>query len=231
MSKNFLDVSAAELPASLPIFPLNGVLLMPRCHLPLNIFEPRYLHMVLDALGHQRLIGLVQPMSAPEQGEEEGDPPALYRVGCLGKITQFEETKDGRLQIVLQGITRFEMVEELPVSYRGYRMATVRYGEFAQDFQPDEGPNVPRDKLIQQVVDYAHFKHLELERKSIETIPTHLLVDVLSMTLPFGTHDKQALVESPHLDDRARVLMGLMTMEMMGGGRLNVSPTDDSVKQ
>jgi Lon protease-like protein len=229
MSKNFLEISPAELPATLPIFPLNGVLLMPRCHLPLNIFEPRYLHMVLDALGNKRLIGLVQPISS--RADEEDEQPTLYRVGCLGKITQFEETKDGRLQIVLQGITRFEMEDELPLSYRGYRMAMVKYGEYAQDFLPDEGKGVPRDKLIQQVVDYASFKQLELERKSIETIPTHLLVDVLSMTLPFGTHDKQALVESPHLDDRARVLMGLMTMEMMGGDKLGLNMSNDSVKQ
>ncbi len=208
MSENPFDpVTVAQLPERLAIFPLAGATLLPRTQLPLNIFEPRYLNMVLDALGAQRMIGMVQP--DPRRPGEE--PEATYRVGCAGRIVAFNETGDGRLLINLQGVCRFGLGEELPL-HRGYRRVLPQWDAFASDLATPEEPELDRASFRDSLAAYLDGHGLRVDWDSLQSLPAARMVDFLAMHLPLAPEEKQALLEAPGPGQRARDLVTVTTM-------------------
>ncbi|MFQ5783494.1 MAG: LON peptidase substrate-binding domain-containing protein [Alphaproteobacteria bacterium] len=198
------------LPETLPIFPLAGVLLLPRGRLPLNIFEPRYLAMTRDAIAGDHLIGMVQPLDAASEGEPQ---PAVYRTGCTGRITDLKETDDGRYLIILTGLCRFTIAGELPLNESGYRRVRVVYGVFADDLGPADDSAVDRVRLGRVLKDFFETgDEVAIDWRSIERTPSESLVVSLSMTLPFSPSEKQALLEARDLAERTGILISLMEM-------------------
>lgn len=196
-----------DLPASLPVFPLTGVLLLPRGKLPLNIFEPRYLAMTRDALGAGRLIGMIQP----RRDDDPAEAPELYRIGCAGRITQFAETDDGRYLITLTGVCRFEIVEEV-ASGQGYRRARVDWSGFRGDLAAPAPVEFDRDALIGRLRRYFDAQGIKADWNSIRATPDERLVTTLAMICPFEANEKQALLETPSLAARGELLMALIDM-------------------
>ena len=193
-----------SLPERIPIFPLTGALVLPRGQLPLNIFEPRYLAMVRDAMAGQRLIGMVQPK------DEGGARPSLYPIGGLGRITQFAEADDGRFVIALTGITRFRIVEELEVD-TPYRQVIASYSEFAQDWgASDPLPAAVRAGLEESLKTYLDAQGLGADWDAVSNADDESLVNALSGVCPFDPAEKQALLEAPDLRSRADALATLM---------------------
>jgi Lon protease-like protein len=200
----------ADLPDVIPVFPLPGALLLPRGQMPLNIFEPRYLAMIDDALRGARLIGMIQP-DTRQKGIE---PPALYRIGCVGRITQLAESGDGRYLIELTGVSRFEIIEELKVPTL-YRQCRVGYQRFADDFVVRKGESgVDRDMLLRTLRNFLKANDLSADWKGIEQAPNEALVNALSMMSPYGTAEKQALLEAPDLKTRADILIAVTEIEL-----------------
>ena len=204
----------------IPIFPLPGALLLPRGQMPLNIFEPRYVAMIDDALrtGH-RLIGMIQPDPA-HPGPE--DKPNLYKVGCVGRITQIAESGDGRYLLQLTGIVRFRVDEELNVS-TPYRQCQVSYAPFIDDFTARKGEDdVDRAGLLRALSDFLKANNLKADWEGIETAPNEALVNALAMMSPYGIAEKQALLEAPDLKTRAEILIAITEMDLArrrtGGG-------------
>jgi Lon protease-like protein len=193
-------------PEILPIFPLAGVLLLPRARLPLNIFEPRYLAMTRDALGSGRLIGMIQP-SDPHEG---GMNPAVYPTGCAGRITAFAETDDGRYLITLTGVSRFRIQEELPLA-SGYRRVVPEWRSFTGDLEPGE-PAFDRPRLIRGLRAFFSSRGIETEWDTIEKAPGGQLVSSIAMLCPFAPSEKQALLEAADADARAELLTALVEM-------------------
>lgn len=201
-----------EMPGVIPVFPLPGALLLPRGQMPLNIFEPRYLAMVDDALrdGH-RLIGMIQPDVAHAGST---DKPSLYKIGCVGRITQLAESGDGRYLIELTGVARFRIEEELKVA-TPYRQCRVTYAPFADDFIARKGENaVDRAALLAALTDFLKANDLKADWEGIERAPNEALVNALSMMSPYGTAEKQALLEAPDLKTRAEVLIAITEIEL-----------------
>ncbi len=196
----------AALPQVLPIFPLTGVLLLPRARLPLNIFEPRYVAMTRDALAGERLIGMVQP-SDPAVG---GMNPPVYPVGCAGRMTAFSETDDGRYLITLTGICRFRINEELPV-LSGYRRVVPDWEPFARD-RDRTSAGFDRPALIAGLKHYFDQRNVSVDWSAIEKAPSEYLVNSIAMACPFAPNEKQALLEAVTLDDRAALLTALVEM-------------------
>jgi Lon protease-like protein len=190
MRLNPFVASYDQLPCTLPIFPLSGAIIMPGSELPLNIFEPRYLNMVSDALSSHRMIGMIQP-----------DPTAmgdtgLCHTGCAGRITQYRETSDGRIEMVLIGVCRFDLGEELPTT-RGYRLITPQWSRFADDYSDHEGIlSTSHDLLIQTLKAYFQSKGLEVDWAMLERLSTVRLINSMSMALPLSEADKQVLLET-----------------------------------
>jgi uncharacterized protein len=213
------EARAGELPATLPIFPLPGVLLLPRGRLPLNIFEPRYLAMTSDALGGARLIGMVQP-TLP-QASLGGNPP-VFATGCAGRITAFAETDDGRYLITLTGISRFRIREELDL-LRGYRRVVPDWEAFAGDLQEESGEGFDRDRLVQGLKSYFRQHRIEADWDVIGRAPDERLVATIAMTCPFEPSEKQALLEAVDLKARGELLTAIVEMALLnhapeGGG-------------
>jgi Lon protease-like protein len=201
-----------ELPGVIPVFPLPGALLLPRGQMPLNIFEPRYLAMVDDALrdGH-RLIGMIQPDTAQDG---PADKPPLYKIGCVGRITQLAESGDGRYLIELTGVARFRIEEELKVA-TPYRQCRVTFAPFADDFVARRGENaVNRAALLAALTEFLNANDLKADWEGIERAPNEALVNALSMMSPYGTAEKQALLEAPDLKTRAEVLIAITEIEL-----------------
>ncbi|HUB64004.1 MAG TPA: LON peptidase substrate-binding domain-containing protein [Methylocella sp.] len=214
MSMNHAYRHPDEMPAVFPIFPLTGALLLPRGELPLNIFEPRYLAMLDDALKNHRILGMIQP--DPEAGKETG-APALFSVGCAGRITQFSETGDGRYLITLTGIARFRIVEEL-ASATPYRQCRADFRPFSVDFSPRVGEDlVDRDGVLRTLRDFAETNHLQVDWNSIHNAPNEALVNALSMMSPCSPKEKQALLEARDLKGRADVLVAITEIELARG--------------
>jgi uncharacterized protein len=202
----------ADLPGVIPVFPLPGALLLPRGQMPLNIFEPRYLAMVDDALrdGH-RLIGMIQPEPA-QDGRK--DKPKLFAVGCVGRITQLSETGDGRYLIELTGVSRFRIEEEIRAATE-YRQCRVTYAPFAGDFVARKGEQqVDRAALLGALRQFLKTNNLEADWEGIEKAPNEALVNALSMMSPYGTQEKQALLEAPDLKTRAEILVAITQIEL-----------------
>ena len=200
--RNAFSPKFGELPATLPLFPLEGAVVLPHGQLPLNIFEPRYLNMVFDALADARLIGMIQPLpdsSAPE--------PALHQTGCAGRIVSFSETRDGRILLVLSGVSRFDVEYELEL-YRGYRRAKISWSRFTHDLD-DEEIDIDRDRLLSLAKTYLESRQLAIEWDSLDGLELPELVDTLASSLPFSSREKQGLVEALMIQDRCELLSAL----------------------
>src|SRR5881227_947463 len=209
-----------ELPEIIPVFPLAGALLLPRGQMPLNIFEPRYLAMVDDALrdGH-RLIGMIQPDATHTRNE---DRPALFRVGCVGRITQLAEAGDGRYILELTGIARFKVTEEIS-ALTPYRQCRVDYFPYLDDFTARKGEEaVDREALLAVLTAFLKANKLKTDWEGVESAPNEALVNALAMMSPYGPAEKQALLEAPDLKSRAQILIAVTEMELAkktaGGG-------------
>ena len=208
-----------DLPNRLAVFPLSRAILLPRGRLPLNIFEPRYLAMIDDALAGNRLVGMIQP-TEPEDAVER---PGLYGIGCVGRITSFSESGNGRYRITLSGICRFQVEEELP-AVTPYRQLQLNYEPFAADLAP--APEVEdeegRTRLLSALKQYLERNSLAADWSSIERAPNETLINALSMISPFSVQEKQALLESRTIEDRRQVLTALIEMALAeppeGGG-------------
>jgi len=207
-------VGGTALPSILPIFPLTGVLLLPRGRLPLNIFEPRYLAMTRDALAGERLIGMVQP-SDPQAA---GDNPPVYPTGCAGRITSFSETDDGRFLITLTGISRFHIREELPL-LEGYRRVVPEWRDFAGDLAGDDEPSFDRERLLRGLRAYFQHHRIEADWDAITSVPGERLVTSIAMICPFEPSEKQALLEAPDLGERAQLLTAIVEMAALNPPR------------
>jgi hypothetical protein len=195
----------SDMPASLALFPLQGATLYPRGVLALNVFEPRYLNMVDDALAGERLIGVIQPAA----GEEDEPTPQLADVGTAGRITSFSETDDGRYLITLTGVCRFQLGSEL-TSVAPYRSAEVAYDAFAADFSPSSDRAIDREQLMRSLKTYAALHGFNVDWDSVEQAPTETVVNVAAQICPFDPAAKQALLESATLEDRAKALVALL---------------------
>ncbi len=202
----------ADLPKVIPVFPLPGALLLPRGQMPLNIFEPRYLQMVDDAFrdGH-RLIGMIQPDVTHSQSNER---PALFKVGCVGRITQLAESGDGRYILELTGVARFRILEEKTV-LTPYRQCHVDFSPFLDDFIARKGEEeVDRKALLEALTQFLKANQLKVDWDGIESAPNEALVNALAMMSPYGPAEKQALLEAPNLKTRAEILIAVTEMDL-----------------
>jgi len=202
-------------PAIIPVFPLSGALLLPRGQMPLNIFEPRYLAMIDDAMADRhRLIGMIQPDTAHPGSENR---PNLYKIGCVGRITQLAETGDGRYVLELTGVARFRIMDE-PHVLTPYRQARVDYQPFIDDFEPRKGEEaVDREALLKALAGFLKANKLNADWDGIEKAPNEALVNALAMMSPYGAAEKQAMLEAQDLKTRAEILVALTEMELARG--------------
>lgn len=205
-----------QLPAEIAIFPLSGALLLPGGKLPLNIFEPRYMAMTLDSLASGRMFGMIQGDPTQPRGERGS---TTYQVGCLGRLSSFAETEDGRLLITLTGVTRFRVAEEIEMR-RGYRRIRADYTPYADDLEPDAPEDVPRAAVLEALRPYFTTKGIEANWAAIEEMAGPALVTTLAMVCPFAVPEKQALLEAPSLRDRAESLIALLRLAAHGDGEL-----------
>ncbi len=206
MSRGAFQPDFEALPRVVPIFPLPGVLLLPGAPLPLNIFEPRYLAMVRDAISGERVIGMIQPCeAAPDVGAAK-----VYETGCAGRITAFSETGDGRYLITLTGMIRFDVARELPM-IDGYRRVAADYGRFRGDLDEPAG-EIDRAQLLETLGAYFAANGIEGDWKAIEETEDERLVTSLAMVCPFAAPEKQALLEAMTLSERARAMTAIMAM-------------------
>jgi Lon protease-like protein len=214
---SFLDQyrAPADLARRLKVFPLPGALLLPHAELPLNIFEPRYLAMIEDALAGDRLIGMIQP---EHDDADLAGAPALKQVGCVGRITSFAETPDGRILITLSGICRFAVVKELATD-RPYREVEASYADFADDLAEIEGDEgVDRSSLLKVFRDYLAANDMSADWDQVRSASTEALVNTLAVLAPYAPRDKQALLEAKDLKQRADVLIALTEMALARQG-------------
>ncbi len=206
MSSPF-DLGFEELPRIIPIFPLSGALLLPQGKLPLNIFEPRYLQMTEDAIAAERVIGMIQP-------ENNEEPPTIFGTGCMGRITSFSETDDGRLLITLSGMCRFNIIEELPL-VNGYRRVVADCHRYRNDLSTDHEAEIPRERLLEALRGYLVLKHVDANWEAIEKTDDLNLVTSLAMMCPFEASEKQALLEADAVSDRADIMVTLLEMALL----------------
>lgn len=209
-----------DLPPLLPVFPLQGALLLPWGKMPLNIFEPRYLAMIQDALGLGRMIGMIQPRRRDPgvgTGDPADNPTPLYTIGCVGRISSFSETDDGRLLVTLTGLLRFRVGDERPPR-RGYRLVAPDYAPYRADLDPPPDAAIPRQDIMTALAGYVAREELPLNLKVFEDLKAPELITALSMLCPFGVPEKQALLEAESLEARAGMLLTLLQMAGYAGG-------------
>ncbi|MDX9861812.1 MAG: LON peptidase substrate-binding domain-containing protein [Rhodospirillales bacterium] len=214
MTAGIPDTGGPSLPETLPVFPLGGALLLPRAKLPLNIFEPRYLNMLEDALAGPRTIGMIQPRAAVDHPVP--DDALLYGIGCAGRITSFSETADGRYLITLTGISRFAVVREVEMT-RGYRRVAADYRPFAGDLGEETGKVAGRDRLLKTVRAFFAKSGMEADWPALEAVPDDALVSALAMVSPLEPTEKQALLECPGLAERGEFLLNLLEIMARAG--------------
>ena len=212
MPMNAVYRGPADLPQVIPVFPLPGALLLPRGQMPLNIFEPRYLAMIDDAMADRhRLIGMIQPDTA-HPGPE--DKPNLYKIGCAGRITQLAETGDGRYLIELTGVARFRIVDE-PSVLTPYRQCGVDFRCLCGRLRGSQRRTGGRPRgAAQGAAGFLKANKLNADWEGIEKAPNEALVNALAMMSPYGSADKQAMLEAPDLKTRAEILVALTEMEL-----------------
>ena len=211
MRQRYLTLS--DLPDTIPVFPLSGVLLLPHSALPLNVFEPRYLELVDDALSARRLIGMVQPT----ESEETVLKPKLSQIGCAGRIISYRETEDNRYLITLQGICRFRIAEEIS-ALSAYRQVACDFRSFVGDLAQSQDGDFPRERLLAALKDYLARRDMKADWKSVMTAPAESLVNALAMMCPFEPAEKQALLEAPSWVERVSTLVALLEISSPGTG-------------
>lgn len=205
-------VKAADLPQVIPVFPLDGVILLPRGQLPLNVFEPRYLNMVDDAMAGDRIIGMVQTGGGPRT------LPRLCPVGCAGRITAFAETSDGRYLITLTGVSRFRIQTELPAT-SPYRQVRADFGPYEPDLTaPTTEAGFPRERFLAALRTYLAHRSLDIDWATAEAAPAEALINSLCMALPFEGPAKQCLLEAQTLADRREALTALLEIDALDDG-------------
>ncbi len=198
-----------ELPTEFPIFPLSGALLLPHGKLPLNVFERRYLAMIEDALSAGRVIGMIQP---DELRPATPSGPALYKVGCLGRLSSFSETDDGRVLVTLTGVIRFAVKVELEL-HRGYRRVRGDLARFRTDLEADPAPDsIDREGMLDALRAYFTARGFDANWEAINEMPDDALVTTLAMVCPFDPAEKQALLEASGIAGRAGTLLTLLRM-------------------
>jgi hypothetical protein len=216
-NRNPFDPSFEQLPETLPLFPLSGVLLLPGGKLPLNIFEPRYLAMIFDSLAGHRMIGMVQPMQpggfAGDGLPSEDGRPKVHHVGCAGRVVSFNETEDGRLLLALSGVSRFQITRELDPAQGGYRRVSVLFSPYRADLDyADEMVALDRERLMAGLAAFFKGKNLSTDWDAVKKADDLNLINSLSMVLPFGPVEKQALLEAADTSARAKLLIGFLEM-------------------
>jgi len=204
-----------ELPDILPIFPLNGVLLLPRGQLPLNIFEPRYLAMVDKAFRTGRLIGMVQPKGLSQETGPNNIP--IYQTGCAGRIINFEETEDGRYLITLLGVSRFDIREELSLE-NGFRQIVPDWSPYNGDTETQECLGLDRGRLLSLLKPYFEQQGMSCSWESFDDAPDEKLITCLSMVCPFDSGEKQALLEAGCCKERAEMFLTMLEMAVKEHG-------------
>ena len=223
MIKRFFNPKFEDLPREIPIFPLTGALLLPTGKLPLNIFEPRYLAMVRDALADdQRIIGMLQPR-VPDMDDNRGaagygdDEPVLYKTGCAGRITSFAESEDGRYLLTLSGVCRFDIAEEV-TGKEGYRRVLADFQRFRGDVADPPEFDIDRDRLLLAVKEYFALHKIEISWDAVQATPDDKLITSLAMTCPFGPNERQALLETETALSRADIIITLLEMAILENG-------------
>ncbi len=217
MTSCFNDPDYDSLPGIIPVFPLTGAFLLPTGYLPLNVFEPRYLNMLDDALAGNRLIGMVQP-EAPEN-DPIADAAALYPIGCLGRIISFEESGDGPVAMSLKGIIRFRIKAELDLADGGCRRVRPDFSPYQDDLDVTPGALADRPRLMASAQEYFDHKDIHIDWESVDDVDGASLVTALAMICPLEPREKQALLEAMDHNARARLLSSLMEMALHGHGR------------
>ncbi|MHC0052303.1 LON peptidase substrate-binding domain-containing protein [Actibacterium sp. D379-3] len=205
--------SVADLPSTIPVFPLPGALLLPRARLPLHIFEPRYLAMLEDVLKtRDRLIGMMQPCQVPG-----GAAKRLHSIGCAGRVTAFSETEDGRYMITLTGISRYRILREIS-SFSPYIRADVCWNGFDRDLgHAEKDAGFDRGGFMGLLGRFFRERNLSTDWSSLKGADDELLINSLSMLCPFEPEDKQALLEAPTLTNRRETLTTLIEFALRGG--------------
>lgn len=199
--------TAEDIPAVIPVFPLSGALLLPGVHMPLNIFEPRYVKMIDDALAGSRMIGMIQPTFEPEN--ENRPVPRICEHGCMGRIVSYQESGDGRYIINLAGVTRFRVIEELE-AVTPYRQCRVSVAPYPDDLKWEKNaPGVDREALLEAFRNFLSANELEADWDSINSTPTASLVNSLCVMSPYSPAEKQALLEAPDFKTRADTLIAI----------------------
>lgn len=205
-----------DLPEEIPVFPLRRAILLPRAGLPLNVFEPRYLAMVDDVMSGARVLGIVQPASGDGESPT-GKSAELRQVGCVGRITAYQELDDGRIAVALTGIARCALVVEV-TSPKPYRIFRVNCARFADDFVAGSGDeDVDRQALLATLKTYLEARHQRADWTAISKSSSESLVNMLAIASPYGPMEKQALLEAPTLKARAETLIALAEMELAAG--------------
>ena len=199
--KKLFEVDSNKLPSSIPIFPLENVLLLPFGKLPLNIFEERYIKMTLDSLKSHRMIGIIQPKNNNND---------LFQMGCIGKITSYIETPDYRLVLNLEGVCRF-VLHDRELSPRGYYQATIDCQDYLSDLNNME-PNVDRNGLIQKYTNFFKMKKLDIDKDVLAETSNLQLLSTLAMLAPFNKIDKQAILESPNISTRINTINSILDL-------------------
>ena len=206
--KKLFEVDADNLPTSVPIFPLDNVLLLPFGKLPLNIFEERYIKMTLDSLKTNRMIGIIQPKNNNNE---------LFQMGCIGKITSYIETPDYRIVLNLEGVCRF-ILNERNLTPHGYYKATINCQDYFEDLN-DMEPNIDRKNLIQKYSNFFKMKKLDIDKEVLAETSNLQLLSTLAMLAPFNKIDKQAILESPNILSRISTInsiLDLNTFQVIG---------------
>ncbi len=199
--KKLFEVDSNNIPTSIPIFPLDNVLLLPFGKLPLNIFEERYIKMTLDSLKEHRMIGIIQPKNNNNE---------LFQMGCIGKITSYIETPDYRLVLNLEGVCRF-VLHERNLTPRGYYQATIDSQDYLSDLNSME-PSVDRAELIQKYSNFFKMKKLDIDKDVLAETSNLQLLSTLAMLAPFNKIDKQAILESPNISTRINTINSILDL-------------------
>lgn len=210
----------ADLPPRIPVFPLRGAILLPRATLPLNVFEPRYLEMLDDVMAGDRLIGIIQPEAGDVADEDESPRAAvgLRSVGCVGRVTSYQEVDHARRMITLTGIMRYDILDEA-VTDLPYRVVSVSYDRYANDLNEGLGEEqVDRTNLLRVLRSYLDANRLEADWTAIQRASSEFLINALCVMCPYGSEEKQALLEAQDLKRRADVLVALAEMELASSG-------------